>query len=170
MERQTLPSISPGAAEGHTNAPVGTHQTNEQSPSGPPPNEHPKPYDRPWTQLGLAMLQLANIGILVLSANAVLEIGLLIEEPGVEHVRRVLALSFTGMALYLIKEFPINQDKTEFQLGCLSGAIAALLWLMHPLQKFLMHPLDKDRMQALQADAARQASMRATSTTPEQLD
>jgi hypothetical protein len=83
-----------------------------------------------WTSLGLAMLRLANIGVLVLSANAVLEIGLLIEEPGVKHVRRVLALSFTGMALYLIKEYPIRHEMSEFLVGCLAGALAALLWLL----------------------------------------
>ena len=90
-----------------------------------------------WSPLGLTMLRLASLGILVLSANAVLEIALLIEEPGVKHVRRVLALSFTGMALYLIKEYPVRHDKDEFLLGCLAGALAALLWILQSISRRL---------------------------------
>lgn len=133
----------------------GEHGAGPASPgetAGSSSNAPIDPKSREWTLLGLAMLQLANIGILVLSANAVLEIGLLIEEPGVEHVRRVLALSFTGMALYLIKEYPIRHSKEEFELGCVAGGIAAILWIMHPLQELMV-----GRVRAMHGEGAKPA-------------
>ena len=89
------------------------------------------------TTLGHCIARLANIGILVLAINALFEIALLVNEPGVSHVRRVLALSFTGMAIYLTKEYPIRESAPEFLLGCLSGLMAGLMWLLYPIGKVL---------------------------------
>lgn len=91
--------------------------------------------------LSLAMKRLTHLGLLVLATNAILEIGLLIEEPGVRHVRRVLALAFTGMTLYLTKEYALGKsDETNFLLGCLAGLLAAFMWILGPLsQKLRAH-------------------------------
>ena len=91
--------------------------------------------------LSLAMKRLTHLGLLVLATNAILEIGLLIEDPGVRHVRRVLALAFTGMTLYLTKEYAMGKsDESNFLLGCLAGLLAAFMWILGPLsQKLRAH-------------------------------
>lgn len=97
---------------------------------------HPNPpTTEDLTPLGLAIARLANLGILILGMNALFEIALLVNEPGIAHVRRVLALSFTGMAIYLIKEYPLTKETIEFLLGCLSGGIAGAMWMIYPIGK-----------------------------------
>lgn len=93
------------------------------------------------TRLGVAIARLTNLGIFVLAVNTLLEIALLVNEPGVAHVRRVLALSFTGMAIFLIKEYPLRERGVDFLFGCLSGGIAGAMWLMYPVGK----PDDRER-------------------------